>query len=123
MNHPCDDVMDTMSGQSAITEFLPDLFLSHVGELFPWVRPGVAGEEKVWMRLVEVTRLPSYGEGRREPFSLLFVLQDQRELQSGLHTLAHPSFECCELLLSRVTLPAADERKEPNSIYYEAVFG
>lgn len=73
------------------------------------------------MRLIEVTRHPSHGRDCREPFSLLFVMQAQRELDRGLHTLAHPSFERCPLLLSRVAVPSY-ERKEPDGIYYEAVF-
>jgi len=111
-----------MNGQYEMAEFTAELFLPRVGELFAWERSrGRTGEGKAWMRLIEVTRYRAYGEGRREPFSLLFVLQGQPELESGLHTLADPSFEPCELLLSRVTVPA-DERNERGGIHYEAVF-
>ena len=114
--------MDTMNGRHSIAEFTADLFLLRVGELFEWERPGGrTGEEKAWMRLIEVTRHPSHGGDSREPFSLLFVMQGQRELERGLHTLVHPLFQRCELLLSRVTVPPY-ERKEPDGIYYEAVF-
>ena len=73
------------------------------------------------MCLIEVTRHLSYGGARREPFSLLFLMKGQHALEGGLHTLVHPEFERCELLLSRITLPPS-ERKEPDGIYYEAVF-
>jgi len=113
-----------MSRRHSIADFTADLFLSHIGELFEWERPASrtgTGEEKARMRLIEVTRHPSYRGECREPFSLLFAMTGQRELERGLHTLAHPSFERCELLLSRVTVPPY-ERQEPDGIYYEAVF-
>jgi hypothetical protein len=108
----------------SITEFTADLFLFRVGELFEWEQPASrdgAGGARARMHLIEVTRQRLYGGARREPFSLLFLMRGQCALERGLHTLVHPAFERCELLLSRVTV-SPSESKGPDGIYYEAVF-
>ncbi len=73
------------------------------------------------MRLLEVERHRRQPGLAREPFSLLFVMHDQHPLGRGLHTLLHPEFEPCDLLISRVTAPK-HEREDPNGMFYEAVF-
>ena len=119
---------DAGQGQASkpypMTDFTADLFLPHLGELFEWERPtsrNGTGEGHAQMHLIEVTRQPHHPGVSREPFSLLFRMKGQRALAWGLHTLVHPEFERCELLLSRVRVPQY-ERKDPDGIYYEAVF-
>jgi hypothetical protein len=100
-------------------EFSADHFLPLVGAMFTWRAEGSRAESN--MRLLEVERFRSHPGLAREPFSLLFVMHDQPPLGRGLHTLVHSSFEPCDLLLSRVTVPKY-EREDPRGMFYEAIF-
>ena len=115
---------EQLSKPYLMADFTADLFLPHIGELFEWERPASrngTGEGNARMYLIEVARQPHHPGACREPFSLLFRMKGQGALEWGLHTLVHPKFERCELFLSRVTVPQYG-RKDPDGIYYEAVF-
>lgn len=59
-----------------------------------------------------------YAKRLREPFSLVFELNGREPLGEGLHRLKHEDFSGCDLLLTQVSRPRADEK-----LLYEAVFG
>lgn len=108
-----------------LADLTADLFTPLVGQTIVFERPpepDASATEPARMKLLDVSRSAKSPAVRREPFSLLFVMKDQRPLGMGLHRLLHPSFEPADLLVSRVTAPKY-EAIDPAGMYYEAVFG
>jgi hypothetical protein len=107
-----------------LADFTADLFEPLIGQTLEFERPEIAGSvsEPARMTLLEVERSDQLPQMLREPFSLLLALKDQEPLGRGLHRLNLPDCEPAELFIARVTVPKY-ERKDPASMYYQAVFG
>ncbi len=108
-----------------IAEFRAELFEPFLNGSIQFLRPVPPGavSPAVNLTLMEVREAGHPGvPGQRRPFSLLFALRDSAPLEDRfLHRLAHPGFERCDLLLSRVTVPEHDRRD--GTMFYEIVFG
>jgi hypothetical protein len=116
--------MQNTAAPYRLEEFTAELFQLRLGDTFTFLRPeSPAAGKAAGLTLIEVHVSTHPGApGKRKPFSLLFTLRDSPPLNDRLaHKLAHPGFEPCEILLSRVTVPGLD--KHDGTMYYEAVFG
>jgi hypothetical protein len=119
--------MATMTAPVALRDFVFGHFQPLVGQSMTFLRPSTPNvpPEAIQMELVkvDVPAVPSRS-GLRAPFSLLFLLTDAQPLNDReLHTLSHPGFEVCDLLLSRV-MPPGQHRAVPvdRGMFYEIVF-
>lgn len=114
-----------------LQEFTPEAFLSHIGQVFSLESNETSQGEFRQPFKLELVEVNTHGmraasgksEIRREPFSLLFILQGTMPLGRGLHRLVHEQFALSELFLSRVVAPQRAEQDGAGAVYYEAVFG
>src|SRR6266700_5106652 len=114
--------MEDATAPHTLREMTAEMFQPLVGHDVSFQRPA-AHLETVGLTLINV-RVSRHSSipGMRQPFALLFRLRDAPPLDDRrTHTLFHPDFERCELLLTRVTVPGLDIHD--GAMYYEAVFG
>jgi hypothetical protein len=115
----------TAEKRVALADLTVEMFVPLVGKTLVFERPAhpdASPVNAVRMKLLEAKRGVKSPAVRREPFSLLFALQDQPPLGLGLHRLLHPDFEPSDLLITRVIAPKY-QAVDPEGMYYEAVFG
>ena len=106
----------------SLKDFTAEHFRPYEGRTLTFLRPVDDPENPgapVEFQLVNVSSLGLVkGPGQREPFSLLFFSVKGETLGRGLPKLVDPTFEPCEVFLSRVQPPLG----LPAGLYYEAIF-
>ena len=105
------------AGAAVISELTAEALAPYTGQTFVFEGPG----GQACMELVEVRRLRRHVGTFRDPFSLLFVMRDQKPLGLGLPRLIHCDFAPMDVFLQRVTVPER-ERADAAAMFYEAVF-
>jgi len=115
--------METANTPILLEQFTAEMFEPFRGKKIRFLRPAATGveEQAVNLELIDVSRSPYAAGGARQPFSLLFTLQDEAPLNDRLlHRISQEPFAACDLLLSRVHVPQLDRRD--GTMYFEAVF-